>query len=198
MRFICQKDYPDMPYITRTDPDDPRHEYGKTTTISTSGCGLCAAIMVADRLLPQYDFELEDAVKLSYEIGANHGAGTAREFFPVFAEKLGLKLETSDDKNDLVRCLETGGAAIVLVEGDKEKHTGLFTYIRHYMAVIGKEPDGRLAILDPSFTPDKYEEDHRRGKVEIKCGVIVLCDADTLHAELRKEPGKHYFLFHRA
>ena len=63
MRYINQRDYPDMLYVTRADPENPRHERGKTTTIKTSGCGLCAAIMVADRLLPAYEFELEDAAQ---------------------------------------------------------------------------------------------------------------------------------------
>ena len=29
MRYINQRNYPDIPYITRTDPDNPRHEHGK-------------------------------------------------------------------------------------------------------------------------------------------------------------------------
>jgi len=158
MRYINQREYPEIPYITRTDLDNPRHEQGKKTTIKSSGCGLCSAIMVADRLLPTYSFELEDAVALSYCVGANHAAGTDPTlFFPAFAQKLGLKLETSNNLDDLRRCLRTGGAAVVLVAGDREGHIGLFTHVGHYMAVINEEPDGRFAILDPSYYVGKYE-----------------------------------------
>ena len=199
MRYLNQLQYPHIPYITRTDPDNPRHEQGKKTTIRSSGCGLCSAIMVADRLLPSYDFELEDAVALSYSVEANRAAGTSySRFAPAFAEKLGLRLETSDQPEDLLRCLRTGGAAVVLVAGDREDHIGLFTHGGHYMAVINEEPDGRLAILDPSYKPEKYDEEGRRdGRVEIVREVITLCTVETLHAET-KGKATPYYLFWRA
>ena len=199
MRYLNQLQYPDMPYITRTDPDNPRHEQGKKTTIRSSGCGLCSAIMVADRLLPSYEFELEDAVELSYSVGANHAAGTSYKLFaPAFAEKLGLRLETSNNPEDLLRCLRTGGAAVVLVAGDSEGRVGLFTHGGHYMAVINEEPDGRLAILDPSYKPDKYDEEGRRdADVEIIYDVITLCSCETLHAETIGK-ATPYYLFWRA
>ena len=50
-------------------------EYGKTTSIKTSGCGLCSALMVGDYLLPNFEFTLEEAIELSYEAKANMGAG---------------------------------------------------------------------------------------------------------------------------
>ena len=71
MKYINQLAHPHMRYITRTDPE--YGDSGKTTTIKSSGCGLCSAIMVADRLLPSYDFDLCDAIELSYEMKANHG-----------------------------------------------------------------------------------------------------------------------------
>jgi hypothetical protein len=194
MRYINQKQYPHIPYITRANPEYPGHERGKTTTISSSGCGLCSAIMVADRLLPTYNFELEDAIALSYQIPANRKAGTSRDFFPVFAEKLGLMLEQSGDIGDLLRCLRTGGAAIVHVGSEKDGKSGLFTRGGHYMAVVNEEPDGRVAILDPSHTPTKFEEEDRKGRVEIVNDVIVLCTPEVLNAEI-KDDG--YFLFWR-
>ena len=197
MRYLNQLQYPDMPYITRTDPDNPRHEHGKKTTIKSSGCGLCSAIMVADRLLTDYEFELEDAVALSYSVGANHAAGTSYKLFaPAFAERMGLRMEASNQIEDLLRCLRTGGAAVVLVSGDREGHVGLFTHGGHYMAVINEEPDGRLAILDPSYRPDKYDEPERVGKVEIVRDVITLCTPETLHAETYGK-ATPYYLFWR-
>ena len=198
MRYINQRDYPHVLYVTVTDPNHPKHESGKTSTIKTAGCGLCSAIMVADRLLPTYEFELKDALDLAYEVGASHGYGTDYKLFgPAFAEKLGLRLETTDDIEELRRCLRTGGAAVVHVGGDREGHIGLFTHGGHYMAVIGEEPDGRLAILDPSYYVGKFDEEGRVGKVEVVRDVIVLCDGQTLDEEGRV--GKvHYHMFWRA
>ena len=148
MKYINQRDYPHILYVTRANPDHPRHETGKTTTIRSSGCGLCSAVMVADRLLPNCNFELLDALQLSYETGANRKTGTDYTIFaPAFAKKLGLKLVQTNDLEELRHCLRTGGAAVVHVGNDREGHVGLFTRGGHYMAVIGEEPDGRLAIL---------------------------------------------------
>ena len=66
MRFVNQREHPHMLYVTRQTMDEKNREYGKTTTIKSSGCGLCAAMMVADRLLPTYQFELYDAIELAY------------------------------------------------------------------------------------------------------------------------------------
>jgi len=184
MRYINQLAYPEIPYITRTDPDNEGHERGKKTTVKSSGCGLCSAIMVADRLLTHYDFELADAIALSYEVGANHATGTDYNLFaPAFADKLGLRMERTKDINALINCLQTGGAAILLVGGDREGHIGLFTHGGHYMAAIGVEPDGRIAILDPSYRPDKFDEEGRPGKVEVIDGPIVLCAPEILEEE---------------
>ncbi len=198
MKYVCQRDYPELSYVTRANPEDPRHERGKSTTIKSSGCGLCSALMVADRLLPNFDFTLEDAIALSYEAKANLGPGTARKFFPAFAEKCGLKLEVASELDALLNCLRTGGAAVVLVSEVKGERPGLFTHGGHYMAIVGIEPDGRLAILDPSYFPGKYDEEGRAGKVEIKHEPIALCDARILHEETRAKQPNAYMLFWRA
>lgn len=197
MKYINQLDYPHTLYVTRTGFEGRAQERGRTTTIKASGCGLCSAVMVADRLLPNCEFGLEDALELSYAENANHRKGTDYDLFaPAFAEKMGLKWEASKDLADLRRCLRTGGAAVVLVDGDREGHIGLFTHGAHYITVISEEADGRLVILDPSFRPDKYEEEGRQGKVEIRNGVMILCDGDTLDAETKPEPIP-YHLFWR-
>lgn len=197
MKYVNQKQYPHVPYVTRTEPDDPEYEKGKTTTVASSGCGLCAAIMVADRLLPFYAFDLDDAIALSYEVNANHGRGTSYlRFAPAFAEKLGLKVVFSKDVADVSNCLRTGGVAVALV-GAYAEGQGLFTRSGHYITIISEEPDGRFAILDPSFTDTKFEEPDRKGKVEIKNDVIILCDKKTLAKEEITTRPYPYFLFWR-
>lgn len=181
MKYINQLDYPDMIYVTRTKMEGEAREKGKTTTIKSSGCGLCSAVMVADRLIPNCNFDLTQAIQLSYDSESNDKAGTSSvTFVPAFAEKMGFTFERTKDIEKLLYCLRTGGAAIVNVGGDHDDHIGLFSHGGHYIAAIDVEPDGRIAILDPSYKENKYEEDGRAGKVEMKNGVIALCAPEVL------------------
>ena len=62
------------------------------------------------------------------------------------------------------------------------------------VAVIGIEKDGRLAILDPSYKEGKYLEEGRVGKVELKNGVITLCEIETLKQDTaNRTPSYHLF-----
>ena len=151
--------------------------------------------MVLDRLLPAYNFKLEDAVALSYELNANHNNGTDPAlFFPVFAKKFDLRYENSADQEDLRRCLRTGGVGIVHVRANQTAYKAMFTKSGHYMTVISEEPDGRFAILDPSYVPGKYAQGEDFDKVEIVRDVIVLCPGDVLEKEMAKQrPSYHLF-----
>lgn len=195
MKYINQLLYPHIPYITRWAMEGEDREKGSKTTVRSSGCGLCAAVMVADRLLPNSEFSLMDARDLSYAAEANHLKGTDyARFAPAFAEKLGLSWEATDDPEALVRCLRTGGAAVVHVAGDRDGHIGLFTHGGHYIAAISEAPDGRIVILDPSYKQGKFEEEGRKGLVEMRNGVLALCALDVLAAEIsEKHPGFHLF-----
>ena len=198
MKFICQRNYPHWLYITRTDCEGEELEKGKTTTVSTSGCGLCAAVMAADQLIPNCNFELSDALDLSYATNANHWLGTDyTRFAPAFCEKLNLRHQISHDIADVHNCLRTGGTVVVLVQGAREGHKlGLFSGSGHYINIIGYEPDGRFVILDPSHTPGKYDIPERKDKVEIKYNHLVICEEKYVIEELHltKPP---YYLFWR-
>lgn len=197
MLYVNQLEHPHLRYTTRTTLDEEAKEKGKFTTVRSSGCGLCSAVMVADRLLPNCNFGLIDALELSYSVEANHKKGTDyKRFAPAFAEKMGLKLEMTNDEDRLLYCLRTGGAAVALIGGDREGHIGVFSHGGHYVAVIAEEEDGRLAILDPSYKPNKYDEEGRQGKVELKYGVVALCDLQVL-AEDCANKSPRYSLFWR-
>ena len=199
MKYINQLDYPHWLYVTRTDMETAEaREKGKTTTISKSGCGLCSAIMVADRLLPNCNVGLKEMIDLSYVNHANHKIGTDFQIFaPAFAQKMGFKLEMTNDLERLRFCLRTGGAAVIHTSGDCEDYIGVFSKGGHYIAAIGEEPDGRIAILDPSYKEGKYEIEGRLGKVEVKKQVVALCDGQVLINEIAKrDPG--FYLFWRS
>ena len=73
MKYVNQLEYPHWLYVTRTEMEDEKErEKGKTTTVRSSGCGLCSAVMVAHRLIPNCEFELRDALDLSYAVEANY------------------------------------------------------------------------------------------------------------------------------
>jgi len=196
MKFINQRDYPHWLYVTRTDLEGEDRESGKTTTVFTSACGLCCAIMVADRLLPNCDFDLNQAIDLSYEVKANYRRGTSyARFAPAFAEKMGLHLETTKDIEAVVDCVRTGGAVVAHVAGDVDGKPGLLAHYGHYVAVISQQRDGRLAILDPYLYEGKFEEPGREGKVELTKDVIALCNPTDLDADVVKTVP--YYLFWR-
>ena len=82
MKFVCQRDYPHWLYITRTGMEGEEFEKGKTSTVSSSACGLCCAVMMAHQLIPNCTFELADAIDLSYATKSNQNRGV-----PCFASE---------------------------------------------------------------------------------------------------------------
>ncbi len=198
MKFINQRDYPHWLYVTRTDMEGEDKERGKTTTVFTSGCGLAAAVMAADRLLPNCDFDLKQALDISYETKANFKIGTQyRRFAPVFAERLGLRWESSKNVEDVIRCLTTGGTVVTAVYGDRDGKPGVFAHSGHFINVIGVEPDGRLAIMDPYLYDGKYEEEGRKGIVEMVHGVIILSPPEVLAKETEGKTSPFYLFWRK-
>jgi len=196
MKYINQLEWPDWLYTTCTEMEEPIKTRGKTTTVRKSGCGLCSSIMVADRLLPNCEFDLKDAIRLSYQVEANHRRGTDyKRYAPAFAQKMGLELEMTDDPERLRYCLRTGGAAVAHIGGDRPGHVGVFSHGGHYVAIIGEERDGRIAVLDPSYKENKYEEEGRIGKVELKNGVVALCDISVLVDDTENKTPSFYLFW---
>lgn len=197
MKYVNQKKYPDWLYTTRQSYEGEEKKKGLTTTISSSGCGLCTAVMIADRLLPNCDFGLEDAVRISYACGANLMKGvTYKIFAPVFAQECGLDYEMTNDPDRLRYCLRTGGAAAIHAKGNNGDYIGVLSKTGHMLAAISEERDGRIAILDPSYTDGKFDIEGRKGKVEVKYGVISLCNMDVI-VEDTKPADPSFYLFWR-
>ena len=111
MQYLNQHRYPYMLY--KCDTDHPDNERLHNSTFYMTACGLCCAVMVADRLLIDPKFDLVDALQLSYDCGANHAPGTDYKLYaPALCEKLGLRYEGTNDMAVVKRCLETGGCVV--------------------------------------------------------------------------------------
>ncbi len=189
MKYVNQLQYPHWLFITRTGHEGEEFEKGKTTTVKQSGCGMCGAVMLADQLIPNCNFELTDAIDLCYEVKGNQKKGTDYNIYgPALAEHLNLRYEHSTDIEDVLRCLRTGGSVICIAA------KGIFTKGGHVMNVIAEASDGRLVILDPSLRPDKYEA--CPDKVEVKYDYLVLCSKEVLAEECAPK-GTPYHLFWR-
>ena len=194
MRFICQRDYPDMPYRTCT--DTPEDEYGQHTTVSSSACGPCCAIMAADRLLTDYQFDVEDAIQLSYDTGANHERGTDYAIYaPAFAEKFGLSYRPSDDLEEVKACLRNGGVAVALVK-NREGYVSVFTRKEHFVTLISVDEKDIFTVLDPNQYDGKFEEEGRAGRVTVD-GHFIYCTGELLTEETGGRPATRYHLFQR-
>lgn len=198
MKYLCQLDYPYFLYPTDTDkPDDVRLERRKYATIKSSGCGICSAVMMADRLLIDPQFGLKEATELSYACGGNHAPGTDYKVYgPALAEKLNLKYEGTNDPERVLHCLHTGGAVVCNVGGDKKDgsgYIGVFSHGGHYILAIAQQEDGRIVVLDPSQKPGKFDEPGREGKVE-EHGPFCLTELQTLVDDCsNRDPGFHCF-----
>ena len=193
MLYLNQLEREDLAYATAVSKPDAvmMHE----GTIKLAGCGLCSLCMVVDRLCMD-PLSLLHARSLSYDLGANHSAGTDMQILgPAVAEKFNLNYATTDSVEEMIDCLRCGGCVIVNVGGDREGYQGVFSHGGHFMVVQSIDADGELCILDPSWREDKWEEPGRPGKVKMS-GKFVYCTPEVL-AQDAANRSPAYYLFTR-
>ena len=190
MLYLNQRNFYDVPYNHNVDfggaPEERRN-------VGTSGCGICCMSMVVNHLTGR-DFPVKDCVRLAESCGANRYTGTSlRVLGPEAAEIFGLEMSTADDAESLIRHLGEGGEAVAHVGGDTPERAGLFSHKGHYVVVVSVSDDGKACILDPSLEPGKFDEEGRRGKVEIN-EPFVCCSLDELMMDIRNhQPGFYLF-----
>ena len=195
MEYVNQLLHPDIPY--RTNVADPnKTEEEKMRSIAKSGCGLCCASMMVDQLTTE-TLTLEDAVKMSEQSGANYKGGTTmRLLAPALAERFNVEYYPTNELSDVIVALKDGGHVIALVEIDPETKLGLFTNGAHYISLIST--DGKeFCILDPSYRPEKFEREDRKGRVDTSHAPYLYCDVNTVHAETSRNSSSKYYVFKR-
>ena len=193
MKYLNQYEYRHIPYITHTKAaEDPN----RVKDVGRSGCGLCCSCMAVD-LLTDTALPIEDCVKLSEGSGANHSAGTDLSILgPVVAEKFGLSYSNTSDLDEAIRHLQCGGVIVAHVTVHEGQEQGLFTKRGHYIALISTDGE-EFCILDPSYTPEKFESPDRKGKVNTKNAPYLYCDVNTVHAETSRNSSSKYYVFKR-
>lgn len=186
MKYINQLEYPLVVFRSNTgDPSDVKRNMGGT--FKASGCGVASAVMIADRLLVEPDFDIFDGIRMVEESHANYAPGTDHMLFaPWFAEKMGLDLLLTDSLDEVRNCLSTGGAVMALSTGDYQEHVGLFTHGGHFIAIVSQLRDGRVAVLDPAYSEGKFEEEGRKGLVRVD-GDLIYCTLEQIAADWHPE-----------
>lgn len=194
MKYVCQLDYPHIPYHTNTTrPELPESE--RNRTVAQSGCGLCSACMVVDYLTDRA-LSVEDCVRLSEDSGASPRRGTSMHILgPVLAEKFDLDYRNTNDLAEAIAHLRSGGAIIAHVRVPDGCEIGLFTKGEHYIVLLST--DGKeFCILDPSYAEGKFDIPARAGKVNAKNAPYLYCDVNLVDAETATALPK-YHLFSR-
>ena len=179
MLYLNQLDYPDIPYVHRTEqPDGP-----VVSSVRKSGCGLCCSCMMVEHLT-MHTLPIADCVEMAEDNQANKSAGSSQKVLgPVLAEKFGLEFSQSYEIEDALQCLREGGEVIINVGGDHDDHIGIYSHGGHYVLAIGYDGE-ELCILDPSYKEDKYEEEGRQGKVKVDYP-FTYCTPDVIVSDTR-------------
>lgn len=186
MLYLNQLDHPDLPYPTCT-----KREVPKNSTVRSSGCGLCCACMVVDGLTTE-TLSIEECVRIAMECEANYSVGTDINVLgPAIAERYGLEYTKTSELSEAVGHLKKGGRIIAHVGIPEGKEIGLFTKGGHYITLIATDGES-FTILDPSYSPEKFEIPERKGRVDTKNAPILYCDVETVHSETKPNRIKYH------
>lgn len=192
MLYLNQKKYPDIPYRHNTDHGGAAPEHSH---ISAAGCGLCCMSMIVENLTME-ELPLLVCRDLSEQIGANHSVGTDLNILgKEVAERFHLTFETTDDIEQMINHLRKGGMAVANAGGDREGYIGLLSHGGHYVVVTGYDEES-FAILDPSYTADKYLEEGRIGRLK-DCFPFLYIDCAVLKKECENRHPSYYLFARR-
>lgn len=165
--YVNQLDYENVEYRTHaSNPSDEK--YYKHGSISCAGCGLCSGSMLVSYLTGK-QMDIETFRDLAYVSKSNADVGTDMQIYSqALARRFNLKSENTNRIEDMIRCLASGGAAIINVGGDHDDHVGIFSDVGHYIFAKGYDRSrNELEILDPAFRKDKFNIPGRREYVRV-------------------------------
>ena len=164
-------------------PSKPHpYKYGTSGCIYTSGCGVCASLMV----LHNFGFTGLDTAAWTQKcllMGARSADGTDMDTVAVYLEKhYSIVSKRAKTVADLKNHLKAGGKAIVCVSGGGKQ---LFSNGGHYVYVGGLDKSGNLIVLDPYWYDGKFTlTTNRRKYTKVKNGREVYVQPAALASDL--------------
>ena len=124
---------------------DYKQAYGRSGTISSSGCGPTSAAMVLTYLTGETVTPVEAAdysVKHGYRVEGN---GTSESLFPAIAQSYGLTCQKqSQTASNIVQSLSDGNVIIA------HMGPGTFTSGGHYIVLRDTDGNGNVLVADPA------------------------------------------------
>lgn len=192
--YVNQLDYENVEYRTHaSNPGDEK--YYKHGNISCAGCGLCSGSMLVSYLTGK-QMDIETFRDLAYVSKSNADVGTDMQIYSqALARKFNLKSENTSRIEDMIRCLASGGAAIINVGGDHDDHVGIFSDVGHYIFAKGYDQSrNELEILDPAFKKDKFNIPGRREYVRVNNFTLYSSPEAVALDTQNRDPA--YYLFY--
>ena len=164
-------------------PSKPHpYKYGTSGCIYTSGCGVCASLMV----LHNFGFTGLDTAAWTQKcllMGARSADYIDMDTVAVYLEKhYSIVSKRAKTVADLKNHLKAGGKAIVCVSGGGKQ---LFSNGGHYVYVGGLDKSGNLIVLDPYWYDGKFTlTTNRRKYTKVKNGREVYVQPAALASDL--------------
>ena len=192
--YVNQLDYENIEYRTHAShPEDKK--YYQHGSISCAGCGLCSGSMLVSYLTGK-QMDIETFRDLAYISKSNADVGTDMQIYSqALAQKFNLKASSSDRIDDMIKCLTSGGAAIINVGGDHDDHIGIFSDVGHYIFAKGYDQShNELEILDPAYRKDKFNIPGRREYVRVQNFTLYSSPEAVVLDTQNRDPA--YYLFY--
>ncbi|MCR5207838.1 MAG: C39 family peptidase [Eubacterium sp.] len=181
--------------IRQTDANNRNIPYpynGNSKTIGSSGCGVCASLMVI-RNTSSYKPTVEGYTNELLKAGCRKSYGSDMLAIAEYMKgKYGFSYKTTKDVNELKRHLDKGYMATAHV-GTANLFT---TTTGHFVTVAGYakgKKTEKVIILDPGFGVNKYSASRRvEAGIEYNSKGILTAPFDTLLADCK---GEYFVLF---
>lgn len=180
MYYYNQNDYSSVPY--------PYNDNGKT--VKTSGCGVCCACIVINSLAGKELYSVKKMAEFSLKNNGRDSSGTdmTNLLTALFNKNKDFKFKTTNDENEVVKHLKSGGMAIAN-QGDEYN---VFSTNGHFV-VLSKMNGNNIEVLDPQMYDGKYDAYSRPKRIVKKTATgCIVSKAELAKATQDRSPA--YFL----
>lgn len=164
MFYYNQLDYADVPY------NKPN---GEKSNIAKSGCGVCSALMVLNNLYGKEVMNVRQMAEFSVNNGARNNYGTDMEtLMTALCRKYDLKFESTISNDKLIKCLKSGGMAVINQDDDHE----VFSTAGHFVTGYKEQADHIVIVLDPQLYDGKYQREPKKSRIIKQVGNEIYVD----------------------